>query len=70
MRVLPRIVGKTHGQIIELYSDGDMFIVDVMDETQTKGTHRYPNNVGSTVECIVEFMEGKTDYEMYPFKHM
>ena len=68
MRVLPRIVGKTHGQIIELYSDGDMFVMDVMDKAQTKGTHWHPNDVDSAVEDIVEFMEGKSDYELYPFK--
>jgi hypothetical protein len=64
----PILVGKAHGQIIELYSDGDMFILDVMDEAQTKGTHWHPNDVESAIEDIQEFMDGKSDYEMYPFK--
>lgn len=64
----PIIVGKAHGQIIELYSDGDMFILDVMDAEQTKGTHWHPNDVDSAVEHIVKFMEGKSDYELYPFR--
>lgn len=64
----PILVGKSHGQIIELYSDGDMFILDVMDEAQTKGTHWHPNDVESAIEYIAEFMDGKSDYEMWPFK--
>lgn len=62
------LVGKSHGQIIELYSDGDMFIMDVMDDAQTKGTHWHPNDVESAIEDIEEFMDGKSDYELYPFK--
>ena len=64
----PILVGKAHGQILELYSDGDMFILDVMDDAQTKGTHWHPNDVERAIGHIVEFMEGKSDYEMYPFK--
>ena len=67
----PIIVGKAHGQIIELY-DGDVgsFVMDVMDEEQTKGTHWHPYDVEDAVGCIIEFMEGKTDYEMHPFRQM
>lgn len=63
----PIIVGKAHGQIIELYSDGDMFILDVMDAEQTKGTHWHPSNVESAAEDIVQFMDGKADYNLSPF---
>ena len=63
----PVLVGKAHGQIVELYSDGGMFILDIMDEEQTKGTHWHPYDVEDAVEDITEFMEGKSDYEMYPF---
>ena len=63
----PIIVGKAHGQIIELYSDGDMFVLDVMDAAQTMGTHWHPNDVEMAVEDIAEFMEGKSDYDLYPF---
>jgi hypothetical protein len=63
----PIIVGKAHGQIIELYEDGGNFILDVMDAEQTKGTHWHPNDVEGAVGYIVEFMEGKADYEMYLF---
>ncbi len=64
----PIIVGKAHGQIIELYSDGIEFVLDVMDGAQTKGTHWHPNDVEDAVEDIVKFMDGKDDYPMYPFQ--
>ena len=64
----PILVGKAHGQIIELYLDCEMFVMDVMDEAQTKGTHWHPNDVENAVDDIVAFMEGKSDYKMYPFK--
>ena len=63
----PIIVGKAHGQIVELYSDGDMFVLDVMDADHTKGTHWHPDDVEDAVEDIVEFMEGKSDYRMQKF---
>ena len=64
----PIIVGKAHGQIIELYEYGGDFVMDVMDAEQTKGTHWHPNDVEGAVDDIVEFMEGKSDYKMYPFR--
>ena len=66
----PVIVGKAHGQIIELYEDGGDFILDVMDAEQTKGTHWHPNDVEGAIGYIVEFMEGKTDYKLFPFKQV
>lgn len=64
----PILVGQAHGQIIELYVDDDMFVLDVMDAEKTKGTHWHPYNVSSAAGDIVEFMDGKSDYEFYPFK--
>ena len=64
----PILVGKAHGQIIELYEDGGYLILDVMDSAQTMGTHWHPNNAEGAVDYIVEFMEGKSDYELYPFQ--
>ena len=64
----PILVGKAHEQIIELYSDGDMFVLDVMDEAQTKGTHYHPCDIDDAVADIAEFMDGKSDYELHPFK--
>ena len=66
----PIVVGKAHGQIIELYEDGGDFVMDVMDEEQTKGTHWHPNDVESAIDDVAEFMEGKSDYEMFPFKQV
>ena len=66
----PILVGRAHEQIIWLYAYEDMFILDVLDEAQTKGTHWHPNDVDAAVEDIAEFMEGKSDYEMYPFKQV
>lgn len=63
----PIIVGKAHGQIIELYKDDPLFVMDVMDAEQTMGTHWHPYDVNDAVKDIVEFMEGKSQYEMYPF---
>lgn len=66
----PIVVGKAHGQIIELYEDDGYFVMDVMDAEQTKGTHWHPNNIESAADYIAEFMEGKSDYEMSPFKQV
>lgn len=65
----PIIVGKAHDQIIELYEDGGDFVLDVKDEAKTKGTHWHPSDVVDAVNDISEFMDGKSDYELYPFKH-
>ncbi len=63
----PIIVGKAHGQIIELYECDGLFILDVTDEAQTMGTHWHPNDVERAVYWITEFMEGKSDFELIPF---
>lgn len=63
----PVIVAKAHGQIIELYEDGGMFVMDVMNTEQTKGTHWHPYEVEHAIRDIVEFMEGKSNYKMEPF---
>ena len=65
----PIIVGKAHGQIIWLYEyGGGDFVLDVMDEAETKGTHWHPEDVETAVKDIAEFMEGKSNYKLYPFK--
>ena len=66
----PIIVGKAHGQIIELYENDGDFVMDVMDEEQTKGTHWHPNDVECAIDYIVEFMGGKSDYKMSPFRQV
>ena len=63
----PIVVGKAHGQVIELYEAG-MLVMDVVDAEHTKGTHWHPLDVEDAVEGIVEFMEGKSDYEMHFFR--
>ena len=63
----PIIVAKAHGLILWLYSDGDVFVLDVMDEGQRKGTHWHPDDVESAVEDIAEFMVGKSDYHLRRF---
>ncbi len=63
----PIIVGKTHGQAMELYEHDGLFVLDVMDAEHTKGTHWHPYHVEAAVADIAEFMEGKSDYKMYPF---
>ena len=66
----PIIVGKAHGQVVELYEDGGDFVLDVMDINKTKGTHWHPNDVEGAINDIVEFMEGKSDYKMSPFRQV
>ena len=63
----PIIVGKAHGQIIELYEYCGDFVLDVLDEKHTMGTHWHPNNVNNAIDDISEFMEGKSDYKLDPF---
>ncbi len=64
----PIIVGESHGQIIELYEDGGVFVLDVIDAKHTKGTHWHPNDAECAIDDIIEFMEGRSDYKMYPFR--
>lgn len=66
----PILAGKAHGQIMELYEDDGMFILDVMDDAQTQGTHWHPCDVEDAVDDITEFMKGKSDYDLYPFKQL
>lgn len=66
----PIIVGKAHGQIIELYKDDEMFIIDVMDAEHTMCTHWHPYDVEDAVADIVEFMKGKSDYKMFPVRQV
>ena len=63
----PIIVGKAHGLTLWLYSDGDVFVLDVMNEGHTKGTHWHPDDVESAAEDIAEFMDGKSDYHLRRF---
>lgn len=67
---VPIMVGHAHGKIIQLYNDGSDFVLDVMDAAKTKGTHWHPCDVSSSVEYIVDFMEGKKEYHMSPFSSM
>ena len=63
----PIIVAKAHGKIIWLYECDDIFVMDVMDEEQTKGTHWHPYNVEYAVHDIEDFINGKSDYDLQPF---
>ena len=64
----PIVVGNAHGQTIRLYATEGDFVMNVMDAEQTKGTHWHPIGVDPAVMYIAEFMEGKSDYMLYPFK--
>lgn len=66
----PIVVGKAHGQIIELYEDGGVFVLEVMDAAKTKDSHWHPNDVERAIDDIVKFMEGKSDYKMCHFRKM
>jgi hypothetical protein len=62
------LVAKAHRMVLWLYEYGGEFVLDVMNEAQTHGTHWHPNDVADAVADITEFMEGKSDYGMHPFR--
>ena len=64
----PMIVCQVHGQIMWLYAYEGVFIMDVMDEKKTKGTHWHPWTVEDAVRDMTEFLNGRADYRMYTFK--
>lgn len=61
---VPIIVGKAHGQIIQLYAYEDIFVMDVLNDEKTMCTHWHPYDVDMAVKDIVEFMDGKNDYQL------
>ena len=64
----PILVGQTHGLIMWLYAYEDIFIMDVMDEAKTKGTHWHPDTVEDAVRDMREFLNGRGDYRMETFQ--
>lgn len=64
----PILVCQAHGQIMWLYAYEDIFIMDVMDEAKTKGTHWHPYTVEDAVRDMREFLNGRADYRMERFK--
>ena len=64
----PILVGRAHGRILWLYMDGCDFVLDVMDEARTMGTHCHPADVEDAVEDIAAFMDGKGNYKLRSFK--
>ena len=63
----PLLLAKANGLVLWLYECGGDFVLDVMDEAQTKGTHWHPNDVETAVEDIVAFMEGTETYKLRRF---
>ena len=61
---VPIVVGKAHGQIIELYAWDDMFVMDVLDDEKTMCTHWHPYDVDMAANDFSEFMDGKNDYPL------
>lgn len=62
------LVGKAHGLVLELYLDGDMFVLDVMNAEQTAGTHWHPYDVEAAVADVEKFMDGRRDYPLTPYR--
>jgi len=62
------LVGKAHGQIIQLYEHEGIFILDVLDESKTMGTHWHPIDVENASKDIAEFMEGTSVDDLCPFR--
>lgn len=64
----PILIGRAHGQIIQLYECGGDFVLDILNDDKTAGTHGHPVDVAAAVDEIVEFMEGESDYDdLQPF---
>ena len=66
---IPVIVGRHHGEILYLFDDGDMFVLDVCNDARTEGTHWHPLHVEEAANDIADFMEGRIDYELIPFSN-
>lgn len=64
---VPIIVGRAHGQVIWLYEYCGEFVLDVMDDSHTKGTHWHPFSIDAAIADIEEFMQGKCDYKLTRF---
>ena len=63
---VPLLMGQAHDRVFWLYDDGDMLIFDVMNAEETCGTHFHPSEEDAAEE-IINFMEGKIDYELQPY---
>ena len=61
----PLLMARAHGLILWLYECGGDFVLDVMDEAQTMGTHWHPYSVQVAAKDIAGFMDGKQDYAQY-----
>lgn len=63
----PILIGHAHGQIIQLYEQGGDFVLDILNANRTAGTHGHPMDTTAAVDEIIEFMEGRSDDELFPF---
>ena len=63
---VPILIAAAHGKILWLYADAGDFVLDVMDDAQTMGTHWHPLEAEQAVRDITAFMEGTEEYPMYP----
>ena len=64
---VPVIVARHHGHILYLYNDGILAIFGVRNEANTMGNHWHPMDEKEAANDIADFMEGRMDYELYPF---
>ena len=61
------LVARRKGYILWLYEWGGEFVLDVLNEEMTAGTHWHPDDVEDAVEDITAFMDGKSDYKLFIF---
>ena len=64
---VPVISVRHHGHILYLNNDGILAIFDVHNEANTMGNHWHPTDENDAANDIADFMEGRIDYELYPF---
>lgn len=59
----PVLVAKAHGQAVRLYVDDGYFVFCVIDEAKDAETHLHPCDTQQALSFLVEFMDGRTDYD-------
>lgn len=59
--------GSSEIGIFDLYNEGDMGVFSVQNHEGTAGTHVHPTKKEQAFRMVVDFMEGRLDFELTPF---
>ena len=66
----PIIVGEAHRQEIRLYACEGIFVLDVLNNDHTAGTHWHPQDTSAAANDIADFMSGRSDYPLQRFSQV